>query len=96
MNKFFKSISSLHQQALLPLAGNLNESETLFILSQNLLATKWPSSFNFKKDSTKQEKKFSSPFVLEGIVLYLYRDRMDITPARHAAGHFVASYYGGC
>lgn len=52
--------------------------------------------FNLKKNSTKQEKKLSSPFALEGIFGYLYRGRMDITPARPAAGHFVASYHGGC
>ena len=96
MNEFFKSISTLHQRALFPPAESLDESETLFILSQNLLETKWPSSFNLKKNSTKQEKKLSSPFALEGIFGYLYRGRMDITPARPAAGHFVASYHGGC
>lgn len=77
----------MHQQALLPLAENLNESETLFISPKNLLATKWPSSLILKRTQLNK---------ISYLISYLYRDRMDFTPARHAAEHFVAGDYGGC
>ena len=92
MNKFSWSISFLHQQALFSSAENLNESEMLFISSWNLLTTKWPSIFYLKKNSTKQEKKLTSPFALEGIFVYLYRDRVNITVPEHAGKHFICKW----
>lgn len=65
MNKCFDCISSLHQQALLPLAENLNENETLFILSQNLLAAKWPSSLIWKRTQPNKRKSCHHPLNLK-------------------------------
>ena len=42
-------------------AENLDESKTLFISSQNLLGARPPSVVYLKKNSIKQEKKFTSP-----------------------------------
>ena len=47
--------------------------------------------FLFEKNSTKQEKKLTSPFALEGIFVYLYRDRVDITVPEHVGKCFIAS-----
>ena len=52
--------------------------------------------FNLKKNSSEQEKKLTSPYVLEGIFVYLYRDRVDITVPEHVGKHFIASDHGGC
>ena len=68
----------------------------LLVLPGNLAATKRPSNFYLKKKSTKQDKTLTSPFALEGIFVYLYRDRVDITLAEHAGEQFVASDHGGC
>ena len=68
----------------------------LLVLPRNLPATKRPSNFYLKKKSTKQDKRSTSPFALEGIFVYLYRDRVDITLAEHAGEQFVASDHGGC
>ena len=92
LNKFcltnhVKSILSLHQQALFSLAENLNGSKRLFLSFWILHTTKWP---------TELEKKLTSPFALEGIFLYLYRDRVNIALAEHAGEHFIASDHGGC
>ena len=57
----------------------------ILVLPRNLPATKRPSN-----------KKSTSPFALEGISVYLHRDRMDITLAEHAGEQFVASDHGGC
>ena len=94
-NKFSQSISSLHQQALFSLPENLNETKMLFISSWNVLTTKQPSIL-IKKNSTKQEKKLTSPFALEGTFIYLYRDRVDTTVPEHVGKHFIASDHGGC
>ena len=67
-------MSSLYQEALFSLAEDLNESETLFISLQNLPATKRPKNFYLKKSLTEQDKKFTLPFALEGIFVYLYRE----------------------
>ena len=68
----------------------------LLVLPGNLPGTKRPSNFYLKKKSTKQDKTLTSPFALEGIFVYLYRDRVDITLAEHAGEQFVASDHGGC
>ena len=68
----------------------------LLVLPGNLPATKRPSNFYLKKKSTKQDNTLTSPFALEGIFVYLYRDRVDITLAEHAGEQFVASDHGGC
>ena len=68
----------------------------LLVLPGNLPATKRPSNFYLKKKSTKQDKTLTSPFALEGIFVYLYRDRVDITLAEHAGEQFVASDHGSC
>lgn len=67
----------------------------LFISSWNGLTTKQPSIL-IKKNSTKQEKKLTSPFALEGAFIYLYRDRVDTTVPEHVGKHFTASDHGGC
>ena len=68
----------------------------LLVLPGNFPATKRPSNFYLKKKSTKQDKRLTSPFALEGIFVYLYRDRMDITLAEHAGEQFVESDHGDC
>ena len=68
----------------------------ILVLPRNLPATKRTSNFYLKKKSTKQDKSSTSPFALEGIFVYLYRDRMDITLAEHAGEQFVESDHGGC
>ena len=65
MNEFFKSISTLHQRALFPPAESLDESETLFILSQNLLETKWPSSLIWKRTQLNKKKSCHHPLHLK-------------------------------
>ena len=78
------------------MAEDLNKSEMLLVLPQNLPATKRPSNFYLKKKSTKQDKRSTSPFALQGIFVYLYRDKVDITLAEHAGEQFVASDHVGC
>lgn len=43
----------------------------LFISSWNLLTTKQPSIFYLKKNTTKEEKKLTSPFAFEGRILFI-------------------------